>query len=117
MKWFASHALTDFVVCTGDRGDVNKDYFLNYDGRINDINAHLGKSTHLEVHSNHAEIDGKVTVAAVGPIMVTTVRHLTRPGSRNIEKTRMRRLFVSVSFDDYLSNLFGSNRKPLTLTE
>ena len=61
MKSFAFHGLTDFVVCTGYRGDVIKDYFLNYDARMNDFTAHLGKSTHIEVHGNHTEIDWKVT--------------------------------------------------------
>ena len=28
MKSFAAHGLTEFVVCTGYRGDVIKDYFL-----------------------------------------------------------------------------------------
>ncbi|MEI6198897.1 MAG: NTP transferase domain-containing protein, partial [Actinomycetota bacterium] len=28
MKSFATHGLTEFVVCTGYRGDVIKDYFL-----------------------------------------------------------------------------------------
>jgi glucose-1-phosphate cytidylyltransferase len=71
MKSFASHGLTEFVVCTGYRGDVIKDYFLNYDARMNDFTAHLGKSTHIEVHGNHSEIDWKVTVADTGPTTMT----------------------------------------------
>jgi glucose-1-phosphate cytidylyltransferase len=71
MKSFATYGLTDFVVCTGYRGDVIKDYFLNYDARMNDFTAHLGKSTHIEVHGNHAEIDWKVTVADTGPSTMT----------------------------------------------
>jgi glucose-1-phosphate cytidylyltransferase len=71
MKSFASHGLTDFVVCTGYRGDVIKDYFLNYGARMNDFTAHLGKSTHIEVHGNHTEIDWKVTVADTGPSTMT----------------------------------------------
>ena len=71
MKSFASHGLTDFVVCTGYRGDVIKDYFLNYDALMNDFTAHLGKSTHIEVHGNHTEVDWKVTVADTGPTTMT----------------------------------------------
>ena len=40
MKLFAAHQLTEFVVCTGYRGDVIKDYFLNYDARMNDFKSY-----------------------------------------------------------------------------
>jgi len=56
LKSFATHGLTDFVVCTGFRGDGIKDYFLNCDVRMNDFTAHLGKSVHLETHDNQTEI-------------------------------------------------------------
>lgn len=71
MKAFASQGLTEFVVCTGYRGDVIKDYFLNYDARMNDFTAHLGSSSHIEVHGNHAETDWKVTVADTGANTMT----------------------------------------------
>lgn len=71
MKVFAAHDLKDFVVCTGYRGDVIKDYFLNYDARMNDFTAHLGASSHIEVHGNHEERDWKVTVADTGATTMT----------------------------------------------
>ena len=71
MKACATHGLTEFVVCTGYRGDVIKDYFLNYDARMNDFTAHLGSSSHIEVHGNHAETDWKVTVADTGANTMT----------------------------------------------
>ena len=71
MKLFATHQLTEFVVCTGYRGDVIKDYFLNYDARMNDFTAHLGKSSHIEVHGQHSEADWKVTVADTGATTMT----------------------------------------------
>ena len=71
MKVFAVHGINDFVVCTGYRGDVIKDYFLNYDARMNDFTAHLGKSSHIEVHGQHGETDWKVTVADTGATTMT----------------------------------------------
>jgi glucose-1-phosphate cytidylyltransferase len=71
MKSFAAHGLMEFIVCTGYRGDVIKDYFLNYDARINDFTAHLGKASHIEVHGNHSESDWKVTVADTGATTMT----------------------------------------------
>ena len=71
MKLFAAQGMTEFVVCTGYRGDVIKDYFLNYDARMNDFTAHLGKSSHIEVHGQHDETDWKVTVADTGATTMT----------------------------------------------
>jgi len=65
MKVLASHNQTEFVVCTGYRGDVIKDYFLNYEARTNDFTAHLGSASRIEVHGNHGD-DWKVTVADTG---------------------------------------------------
>jgi glucose-1-phosphate cytidylyltransferase len=65
MKVFATSGLTEFVVCTGYRGDVIKDYFLNYEARINDFTAHLGSSSRVEVHGSHGD-DWRVTVADTG---------------------------------------------------
>lgn len=65
MKVFATSGLTEFVVCTGYRGDVIKDYFLNYEARTNDFTAHLGSSSRVEVHGSHGD-DWRVTVADTG---------------------------------------------------
>lgn len=65
MKVFATSGLTEFVVCTGYRGDVIKDYFLNYEARINDFTAHLGSASRVEVHGSHGD-DWRVTVADTG---------------------------------------------------
>jgi glucose-1-phosphate cytidylyltransferase len=65
MKVFAAHDLTDFVVCTGYRSDVIKEYFLNYEARNNDFTAHLGPKNKIEVHGSHGD-DWRVTVADTG---------------------------------------------------
>lgn len=65
MKVFATHGFTDFVVCTGYRSDVIKDYFLNYEARTNDFTAHLGSAPRIEIHGNHGD-DWRVTVADTG---------------------------------------------------
>lgn len=65
MKLFAAYRLTDFVVCTGYRGDVIKDYFLNYEARTNDFTAHLGQESSIEVHGAHGD-DWIVTVSDTG---------------------------------------------------
>ena len=37
MKAMAHHGIVDFVVCAGYRGDVIRDYFINYESRTNDF--------------------------------------------------------------------------------
>lgn len=71
MKLFAAQDQTEFVVCTGYRGDVIKDYFLNYDARMNDFTTHLGRDNHIEVHGEHSEFNWKVTVADTGTNTMT----------------------------------------------
>jgi glucose-1-phosphate cytidylyltransferase len=65
MKAFATHGLNEFIVCTGYRGDVIKDYFLNYEARTNDFTAHLGTTSRVEVHGSHGDA-WQVTVADTG---------------------------------------------------
>jgi glucose-1-phosphate cytidylyltransferase len=65
MRIFAHHGLTEFVVCTGYRGEVIKDYFLNYEARSNDFTAYLGSSSRVVVHGTHGH-DWQVTVADTG---------------------------------------------------
>lgn len=66
MKLFATHGITDFVVCTGYKGDVIKDYFLNYEARNNDFTVTLGRSRELTFHDRHLESEWSVTVADTG---------------------------------------------------
>ena len=71
MKNFASFGLREFIVCTGYRSEVIKDYFLNYEARMNDFTAHLGISSRIEYHGNHDEGDWQVTVADTGATTMT----------------------------------------------
>jgi glucose-1-phosphate cytidylyltransferase len=71
MKNFSTFGLKEFIVCTGYRGEVIKDYFLNYEARMNDFTAHLGASSQIEYHGGHDESDWKVTVADTGATTMT----------------------------------------------
>lgn len=66
MKIFAHYGITDFVVCIGYKGDVIKEYFLDYEARNNDFTITLGKSHEIVFHNQHLESDWKVTVADTG---------------------------------------------------
>ena len=71
MKGLAHHGVTDFVICTGYRGEVIKDYFLNYEGRAHDFTVRLGQPAEITYHSAHDEADWQVTIADTGQITMT----------------------------------------------
>ncbi len=74
MKIFATFGVTDFVVCTGYKGDVIKDYFLDYEARNNDFTITLGRSHDIVFHDQHLESDWRVTVADTGATTQTGSR-------------------------------------------
>ena len=43
MKLYAHHGFRDFVLCLGYRGNMIKEYFLNYEAMNNDFTICLGK--------------------------------------------------------------------------
>jgi glucose-1-phosphate cytidylyltransferase len=65
MKIYAAHGYTDFIICLGYKGDVIRDYFVNYEMRNNDFTVNLG-SHEVNIHSQHSEIGWRVTLAETG---------------------------------------------------
>lgn len=64
MKSFSHYGINEFVVCLGYKGEVVKDYFLNYYSRTSDFTVDLrsGKTT---MHKNGCE-DWKITLVDTG---------------------------------------------------
>jgi len=71
MKLYAHHGFREFVLCLGYRGDMIKDYFLNYEAMNNDFSINLGKSHKITYHESHGEQDFQVTLAETGPETMT----------------------------------------------
>ncbi len=71
MKIFAANGITDFVVCTGYKGEQIKEYFLNYAAHNNDFTITLGHRGALEFHDDHTESNWTVTVADTGAATLT----------------------------------------------
>jgi glucose-1-phosphate cytidylyltransferase len=65
MKIYAHYGHTEFIVCLGYKGDVIRDYFLNYEVRNRDFTVSLG-SHEVEIHSLHEESGWRVTLAETG---------------------------------------------------
>lgn len=66
MKHLSSYGIERFVICVGYKGDVVRDYFLNYRARNNDFTVSLGAHDELTFHANHEESNWSVTVAETG---------------------------------------------------
>lgn len=66
MKIYAHYGFSDFVICLGYRGNLIKDYFLNYEAMRNDFTICLGRQNQITYHQEHQEQDFKVTLADTG---------------------------------------------------
>lgn len=76
MKLFAHYGHKEFVVCTGYKSEIVKDYFLNYEALNNDFTIQLGDRASLRYHGAHHEGDWQVTVAFTGDSTLTGGRIL-----------------------------------------
>ena len=69
MKIYSSHGIRDFIICTGYRGYVIKEYFANYFLHMSDVTFDMEKNS-MEVHEKHAE-PWRVTVVDTGENTMT----------------------------------------------
>jgi len=74
MKIYAHYGYKEFILALGYKGDVIRDYFLNYYTYNNDFTVHLGNKENIIVHDNHSEHDWKVTLAETGDESMTGYR-------------------------------------------
>jgi glucose-1-phosphate cytidylyltransferase len=70
MKTYAHWGHQEFVICLGYKGDVIRDYFLNYEVRHRDVTVTLG-SRDVQVHGAHDETGWSVTLAETGETTLT----------------------------------------------
>lgn len=76
MKIYAQHGFREFVLCLGYKGEMIKDYFLNYEAMNNDFTIWLGQKEKngVEFHGNHGEAEWSVTLAETGVNAMTGAR-------------------------------------------
>jgi glucose-1-phosphate cytidylyltransferase len=85
MKWYSHYGLREFVLCLGYKGYQIKDFFLNYEARVNDFTVRLGRDSGVEFHSNHPEDGWEVTLAETGESAMTGAR--VRRARRYLDKS------------------------------
>ncbi len=66
MKGYAHHGFRDFVLCLGYRGNMIKEYFLNYEAMSGDFTISLGSKGHVSYHGAHREQNYRITLAETG---------------------------------------------------
>ncbi|WP_319470208.1 glucose-1-phosphate cytidylyltransferase [uncultured Pseudodesulfovibrio sp.] len=67
MKIYAHYGHTKFVLPLGYKGEMIRDYFVNYEWMNNDITIELGKPEKLCLHECHDEAGWSITLANTGP--------------------------------------------------
>jgi glucose-1-phosphate cytidylyltransferase len=67
MKVLGNQGITDFIICTGYKSEMIKDYFLNYSSFSLDFTVGLGNPRDVAFHGQHQENNWNVTVADTGP--------------------------------------------------
>jgi len=71
MKIYAHYGFQSFIVCLGYRGNMIKEYFLNYEAMNNDFTICLGRQNTIIYHEEHREQDFNVTLAETGAASMT----------------------------------------------
>jgi glucose-1-phosphate cytidylyltransferase len=75
MKGYAHYGMTDFILCLGYKGQLIKEYFLNYEAMNSDFTIELGARESIEYHGQaHGEDGWRVTLADTGEAAMTGAR-------------------------------------------
>ena len=65
MKIYSHYGFNDFIVALGVKGEIIKDYFLNFEVLSNDFTVNL-KTNEITYHNKHDEAGWKVTLIDTG---------------------------------------------------
>jgi glucose-1-phosphate cytidylyltransferase len=74
MKHYAHYGHKEFILALGYKGDVIRDYFLNFYRYNNDITVDLANNGDIEVHNSGLKEDWKVTLVETGEKSMTGYR-------------------------------------------
>jgi glucose-1-phosphate cytidylyltransferase len=74
MKSYAQHGFRTFIICLGYRGNIIKNYFLNYEAMNNDFTIGLGRKQPMVLEREYDELDFRVTLVDTGADTMTGAR-------------------------------------------
>jgi len=73
MKIYTHYGFNEFVLALGYRGEVIRQYFLNYEAMTRDVTVRLGRTPHLTLHGGGVE-PWTVTLVDTGAAALTGAR-------------------------------------------
>lgn len=98
MNYYAKFGHNEFVLCLGYKGQVIKDFFLNYEAHLSDFTVTLGREKSIKFHSTNDNPDWKVTLVDTGSNAMTGAR------VKKIQKYVTGERFM-LTYGDGLSNI------------
>ena len=98
MKGYSQHGFNDFIICLGYKGEMIKEYFLNYRFANCDATVHLGTHNRIDYHDNHDEENWTVTLVNTG------IHSMTGARLKKIEKYIQEPYFL-MTYGDGVANV------------
>ncbi|MFC1904257.1 glucose-1-phosphate cytidylyltransferase [Chloroflexota bacterium] len=98
MKIYANYGFKDFVLCLGYKGEVIREYFLNYDILNSDFTIKLGQEKAIAIHNDSGDNDWSITLADTGSNALKGAR------LKRIEKYIKEDIFM-VTYGDGVGNI------------
>jgi glucose-1-phosphate cytidylyltransferase len=74
MKHYAYYGFKDFILALGYKGNIIRDYFLNYYTYNSDFTVNLGEGGKIMYHNNCIKDDWKITLVETGADSMTGYR-------------------------------------------
>ena len=74
MKYYAHYGHKEFILCLGYKGEVIRNFFLNYEANICDLEVTLGSNGGVKYFNNHQEDGWSVVLAETGQDSMTGAR-------------------------------------------
>ena len=117
MKSYSKYGIKDFIICLGYKGEVVKDFFLNYEAFTRDFTLSLGDQSQIKYHNKHNESNWNITLAETG-LRTMTGSRISRIKNYLKDEDFMITYGDGVSDIDIkqLINFHNSHNKILTVT-
>ena len=74
MKYYAHFDFKNFVLCLGYKGEVIKEFFLNYDKFTRDFTISLNNAKDIQFHNSGEHVDWTITLSDTGLQSMTGAR-------------------------------------------
>jgi glucose-1-phosphate cytidylyltransferase len=113
MKLYSHYGFNEFVLALGYKGDVIRNYFLNYNFYNNDFTLKLGNDKEIKVHGKHNECNWKVTLVDTGENSMTGYR--TKLCEKYIQEDDFMLTYGDAVADVNISNLLSFHKKQNTI--